>query len=271
MKRGSLTVVGTGFLVAGQTTPEALACIRAAERVLFLVAEPATRIWLQDERPTAESMGDAFWEGRPRPEAYEEVVERILRPVRAGRSVCAVFYGHPGVFVNPSHEAVRRARAEGHEATMFPGVSAEDCLFADLGVDPALHGCQSFEATDFLVRRRRVDPTAALVLWQIGALGTSTYSVRALWNRDGLDLLAEALLEVYPGEHGAVVYEATLLPVCEPLIQRVPIAGIPRARVSTYSTLYVPPAREATIDAAMMARLGLDDRSAVAPTGTDDA
>jgi uncharacterized protein YabN with tetrapyrrole methylase and pyrophosphatase domain len=254
---GRLTVVGTGFLVAGQATPEARACMRAADRLLFLVAEPATRLWLQSEFPRAQSMADSFWEGRPRLEAYEEVVGRILAPLREGMNVCAAFYGHPGVFVHSSHEAVRRARAEGFAAEMLPGVSAEDCLFADLGVDPALHGCQSFEASSFLLRRRKVDPSAALVLWQIGALGVSTYSTRTLWNRDGLDLLVEALLEVYPAEHEAVVYEATLLPVCDPLIQRVPVARIAETKVSTYSTLYVPPARQAPLDEAMLARLGL--------------
>ena len=65
------------------------------------------------------------------------MAEAILEPVRAGKRVCAAFYGHPGVFVLPSHDAISRARAEGFEATMLPGVSAEDCLVADLGVDPA--------------------------------------------------------------------------------------------------------------------------------------
>lgn len=257
MGRGRLTVVGTGFLVAGQTTPEALACMRQADRLLFLVAEPATRLWLEGLRPHSLNLAGSFWEGRPRMESYEEVVERILQPVRDGLWVCAAFYGHPGVFVHSSHAAVRRARAEGYEAEMLPGVSAEDCLFADLGVDPALHGCQSFEASNFLLRRRKVDASAALVLWQIGALGTTTYSKRTLWNRDGLDLLVEALLETYPPEHAAVVYEATLYPTCDPLIQRVTVATIPSTKVSTYSTLYVPPARRAPLDETMLRRLGL--------------
>ena len=256
MARGSLSVVGTGFLVAGQTTPEALSLIRGAERLLLLVAEPATRIWLESQNPTARSLGDSFWEGRPRRESYEEVVERILEPVRAGQRVCAAFYGHPGVFVHSSHEAVRRARAEGLAATMLPGVSAEDCLYADLGVDPALHGCQSFEATDWLLRHRPVDPTAALVLWQIGALGTTTYSTRSVWNPDALPVLVEALRRTYPADHRVVVYEATQYPVCGPLIQELPLVDLPRAQVSTYSTLYVPPLREAALDREMLERLG---------------
>ena len=68
---------------------------------------------------------------------YARIVGDILDAVRGGASVCAAFYGHPGIFVTPSHDAVRRARAEGYPARMLPAVSAVDCLFADLGVDPA--------------------------------------------------------------------------------------------------------------------------------------
>lgn len=257
VKQGSLAVVGTGFLVAGQVTPEALASMRAADRLFFLVAEPATRLWLESEHPSAESLHDAFWDGRPRQAAYDEIVERLLAAVRQGNEVCAAFYGHPGVFVHSSHEAVRRARAEGFTARMLPGVSAEDCLFADLEVDPAAQGCQSFEATDFLIRGRIFDPHSALILWQIGALGVTTYHLQDLWNAGGLSILVEVLLRTYPPEHPAVIYEATYYPVCEPLIQRTTIAGIPGCQVNTHSTLWVPPIAKAQLDVAAMRELGL--------------
>jgi hypothetical protein len=89
--------------------------------------------------------------------------------------VCVVFYGHPGVFVQPAHEAIRVARLEGFTARMLPGISAEDCLFADIEVDPGVYACQSFEATDFLVRKRKFDPRSPLVLWQIGSIGDLYY------------------------------------------------------------------------------------------------
>jgi len=38
---------------------------------------------------------------------------------------------------------------------MLPGISTEDCLYADLGVDPGLIGSQNFEATDFIVSGRK--------------------------------------------------------------------------------------------------------------------
>jgi len=257
VKRGSLIVVGTGFLVAGQVTPEARSSMEAADQLFFLVAEPATRLWLESRFPAAEALDDVFWEGRPRQDAYEDIVQRLLASVRQGKDVCAAFYGHPGVFVHSSHEAVRRARAEGLEARMLPGISAEDCLFADLEVDPAAHGCQSFEATDFLIRGRVFDPHSALILWQIGALGVTTYHVQGLWNAEGLAILVEALCRVLPPEHRAIVYEATQYPVCDPLMERTTLAGIPSCQVTTHSTLWVPPVARAPLDRAMVELLAL--------------
>jgi siroheme synthase len=257
VKQGSLIIVGTGFLISGQVTPEALSAMGEADRLFFLVAEPATRLWLESQFPSAEPLHDVFWEGRSRQDAYDEIVERLLASIRQGNHVCAAFYGHPGVFVYSSHEAIRRARSEDYTACMLPGISAEDCLFADLEVDPTAHGCQSFEATDFLIRGRVFDPHSALILWQIGALGVTTFHLRDLWNADGLAILVEVLCRHYPPQHPAVIYEATHYPVIDPLIQRTTLDGIPGCRINTHSTLWVPPIGKAPLDTAMAERLGL--------------
>src|SRR2546428_900577 len=102
------------------------------------------------------------------------MADRIVSAVQSGLDVCAAFYGHPGVFVDASHEAIRRTRRAGLPARMLPGISAEACLVADLGMDPAANGCQSFETTDFLLSRRKFDPSSALILWQVGVLGEAS-------------------------------------------------------------------------------------------------
>lgn len=260
-----LTVVGTGFMVAGQVTAESVAAIRDADRVLFLVADAATRLWLQGLNPSAQSLYDAYAEGRHRLESYREMVERILAPVRTGLRVCAVFYGHPGVFVNPSHEAVRQARAEGFEACMLPGVSAEDCLFAELEIDPTRHGCRSYEATDFLLRRRPLEPTTGLALWQVGAIGIATFYRREVWRTEGLYPLVETLLERYSPDHGVVLYTAATLPIGDSTVIRLPLARLPEAEVSVAATLYVPPAAAAPVDPEVAARLGLAEVAEAAP------
>lgn len=250
-------MVGTGFMVAGQVTPEARTAMAAADRLLHLVSDAATRQWLATLNPRQESLYDAYREGRPRTESYEEMVERMLTPVRRGLAVCAAFYGHPGIFVYPSHEAIRRARAEGHRAHMLPGISAEDCLYADLALDPAAAGCRSFEATDFLVRRRPLDPTTGLVLWQVGAIGVRGFYRRAVWSTGGLRVLAEVLGDGYPPGHEVVLYTAATLPTAEPSIRRLPLSSLPEAEVSVAATLYVPPARQAAVDPAARQRLAL--------------
>jgi len=185
------------------------------------------------------------------------MVERILAAVRRGLDVCAVFYGHPGVFVSPSHEAIRRAREEGFPARMLPAVSAEDCLFADLGLNPGATGCQSYEATDFLVRRRRVDPSAALVLWQVGIVGRLDHAPDGDTSR--LPVLVDYLLRSYPPDHETVIYEAAPYPVCDPVVERVALRDVPSAGVGRLATLYLPPIARRAPDPDMLARLGIPE------------
>jgi uncharacterized protein YabN with tetrapyrrole methylase and pyrophosphatase domain len=256
-----LLVVGTGFMVSGQVTPEARNAMEQADRLLHLVSDTATRDWIEQRNPRNESLYDAYGEGKRRTDSYEEMVERILAPVRRGLSVCVALYGHPGVFVYPSHEAIRRARAEGYPAHMLPGISAEDCLFADLGIDPALQGIRSYEATDFLVSGRPVDPTTGLVLWQVGAIGVATFYKRSVWRTEGLAPLVEKLLDHYPADHLVTLYTAATLPIASPEIHRLRLDRLSQppegVEVSVAATLYVPPCREAELDRAALDRLEL--------------
>jgi len=252
---GSLTVVGTGIRLGSHLTREARLLLESADVVLSVVAEPGMQAVLEELNPETRSLHDLYELGESRAEAYEAMAEEVLRHVREGKKVVAAFYGHPGVFVAPSHEAVRMARAEGYKATMLPGISAEDCLFADLGVDPARFGCQSYEATDFLVHRRRIDPTAVLVLWQIGTVGSVVAS--ATTRPTGLPVLVEALLEHYPTEHEVTVYEASPYPGFDPLVRTVGLGELSAERVTALSTLYVPPREKAALDLTMLDRLGL--------------
>lgn len=254
-QRGVLTMVGTGFRIAGQVTEESLSAIVEADKLFHLIQDQVTHRWLEELNPTAESLYDSYRPGRPRRETYEELVERMLAPVRLGLRVCAAFYGHPGVFVMPSHEAIRRARAEGHDAEMLPGVSAEDCLVADVGFDPGQRGCQSFEATDFLIRHRRFDPSSALLLWQIGGIGVSDFRTEVFWNPRGVAILAETLAGTYGAEHEVIVYEASPYPIVSPLVHRCPLADLPAAPVTSGSTLLVPPLAERAADQDLLARL----------------
>ncbi len=240
-RRGSLTIVGTGITLITHTTLEALWCIERAERLFYLLTNAAAEEWMRRLNPSAMSLQSCYAEGKPRFESYEEMVARLLGPVRAGEAVCAAFYGHPGVFVWPAHEAIRRARADGYAARMLPGISTEDCLFADLGVDPGEHGCQSFEATDFLALRRTFDPCSSLVLWQVGALGEPSVREGMTCRSERLRALAARLRRHYPAQHGVAIYKASQFSMCDAIIARTTIGRLPREVIPAMATLFVPP------------------------------
>lgn len=255
---GTLIVVGTGILGGGQTILAAQRAIAGADVVLFAVADPLTVAWLRTIAPAAESLPYPM-DDTPRRQTYLEMVARIVAPLEAGKKVCAVFYGHPGMLAFAPHESVRQARARGHRARMLPGVSALDCLIADLGVDLGLDGCQTYEATDFLIRARGCDIHVPLVLWQIGLIGNQSFfdaADRAGMAR-GLCVLVEVLSTHYPGEHPVTLYEAAALPTASPRMDVVRLDELADAPVSDLSTLFVPPVRAAPFDRAMMARLGM--------------
>jgi hypothetical protein len=236
---GSLTVVGTGIRAIGQLTVEALAAMAEAEALLHVIGEPMQEEVLGTINPVAETLTGYYADGLERATTYEAMVRRVLSEVRAGKRTVAAFYGHPGVFTYPSHESVRRARAAGFPARMLPAVSAEDCLFADLGVDPG-DGCQSYEATDMLYRDRPFDPRAHLVLWQVGTLGTWTYESRG-YNLQSFPMLVRKLLAAYPPGHPVTIYEAPFHPAARARILRVPIIQLHGSQMTPATTLHIPP------------------------------
>jgi hypothetical protein len=247
--------VGTGYNVAGQVTPEALSCLKSADRLFYLMSDPATALWLQSLNAAAEPLHDCYRVGEPGTTACERMVERILAAVRAGEDVCAAFYGHPAIFVPPGLESLRRARQEGFSVRMLPAISFEDCLIADLGVDPGTHGRVLYEATDFLIRPRRFDPTAGLVLLQVGAIGLVHFREEETPNREGFRLLTQALAVCYPESHRVALYRASQMPIFEPGIDWVTLDELPEAPLTVFSTLYVPPLRRRPVDREMLARL----------------
>jgi uncharacterized protein YabN with tetrapyrrole methylase and pyrophosphatase domain len=255
MAQGRLTVVGTGYNVAGQVTPETLSCLKKADRLFYLMSDPATSAWLKSLNAGAASLHDCYRVGEPGAEACARMVERILAAVREGLEVCAAFYGHPAIFIPPGLESLRRARQEGFPARMLPALSFEDCLFADLGIDPGDHGRLMFEATDFLLRPRIFDPTACLILLQVGAIALVDFREEDTPNRAGLRVLARVLAKHYPESHRVALYRIAQLPIFQPSITWVPLAGLPDASLSTCSTLYVPPLKRRPIHQEMLARL----------------
>ncbi len=260
--RGSLVSVGVGMTLGAHLGPLARSHIEQADVVFVAASDGIVEQWITRMHRDVRSLQPFYQEGKSRLHTYEQMLDAMLTEVRAGKWVCGAFYGHPGVFAWVPHRAIELARSEGFHAHMQPGISAEDCLYADLGIDPGACGCQHFEASQILFYQRRIDPTAYLVLWQAGVVSDQSmtrYSTGAAHRQ----LLVEVLARDYPLQHELIIYRAATLPIERPRIDRVALADLPQAEIGMAETVVVPPAGPLRVDLAMQARFAALDRSLV--------
>lgn len=239
---GSLICVGTGINHAGHISIISESHVKSADIVFCGVAESLTEQWIASLNPNMVSLQQFYADGKFRPDTYREMRDAIMEAVRDGKRVCAAFYGHPGVFASVAHMAIKIAREEGYRAEMEPGISAEACLYADLGLDPADNGCQSFEANQLMFRKRAVDTAALLLVWQIALAGEHT-STRFSTTPEALQSFVDVMEAYgYPRVHEVILYEAASLPIIPHRAERLPLGSLPEAKLNGITTLVVPPA-----------------------------
>lgn len=256
---GSLVCIGTGLKMAGHISVISRSYIEHADIVFTLMPDAHTQAWLVRLNPNIVNLQQFYARGgetKSRRTTYEEMVDAMMVAVRSGKKVVGAFYGHPGVFACVPHLAIAQAREEGFEAHMEPGISAEACLWADLGIDPGESGHQSFEASQFMFFQHTPDPTTHLLLWQIALAGEHTLTQFSTTS-DRLRILVEHLQQWYPVDHEVVIYEAANLPVLPPRIDRFPLHQLPQVKLTAASTLLLPPSRKLQFNHSVLERLGI--------------
>jgi hypothetical protein len=256
-KSGTLTIAGSGIASVAHITLGTLAHLKSAERVYYLVCDPLTESYIKDNSTgTCFNLIVFYDTEKSRHDSYTQMSEIMLRDVRTGYDVLGIFYGHPGVFVSPSHRAISLARQEGYSATMLPGISSEDCLFADLGIDPAEVGCMTSEATELLLRNRPLNPTVCNIIWQVGCVGVANMQ----WENGQFLLLVDRLEEDFGVDHNVVHYVCAILPQSETSKDTFRIGDLRKPEVvrqfTTASTLFVPPRNIANIYKPMVESMG---------------
>lgn len=256
-KKGSLIVVGTGINALSQTTMSAKLNIEHADIVFIAVTGTTGDKWLRSLNDNVVSLAELYQEGKSRVQTYQDMIDAIANEVRAGKRVCAAYYGHPGIFVYPTHKVVALLQQEGYRASMEPGISAEDCIVADLGIDPGNTGCQAIEATQFLFYKHQLDPSCLVILWQLALAGDHTLRSLKLDCKPGLEVLTEALLGYYPANHEVIVYEAATMALLPPRIDRMPLSELPNSKPTLISTLVIPTLGMPEFDHQTLAKLGL--------------
>ena len=230
-------VVGTGIQLLRQLTPETQDEFVGADELLFVVADPALDCGSRTvfEGTFAQHAVPAWPSTTP---DLRQMVAEILEPLRRGSRVCAAFYGHPGVFVAPSHEAIRQAR---------PGLSRPDAA-RSVGRElpdrrprgrPRRARLAELEATRLCWRAHSRSNRSGVVLWQVDAVGKLT------WNLDpephGLRVLGEHLLGALPTGTRSSSMPRSLYPVADAIIEPVRLDALAELGATPGPTLYVPP------------------------------
>jgi uncharacterized protein YabN with tetrapyrrole methylase and pyrophosphatase domain len=216
---GSLVIVDTGVVAVNQVTVEGYLWIRQSDRVLFLGADPVTEHWIRTLNENVESLNAL--------ETADEIIERVLDHIRAGLAICLVSHGRAALNAQVQREAIALSRAENFPAAIVPGVSALECLFSDLGLDPLRDGCQIFSAEHFVEHRRRPDPSAPLVV----SLSEETACAELL----------QMLWTEYGAEHEVIIHEPARYAVLDPVIRRTAIGSMSEGDLAGVSHLYIPP------------------------------
>ncbi|MGF6495602.1 uncharacterized protein YabN with tetrapyrrole methylase and pyrophosphatase domain [Luteibacter sp. 621] len=243
-----------GITLGSHLTPISRNYIETADIVFAALSDHVVELWLQRLNPNVTSLQPYYKPGKSRMRTYREWVEVMMAEVRAGKRVCAVFYGHPGIFAWSPHKVIEVARAEGFDAYMEPGISAEDCLYADLGIDPARSGCQHLEASQLLFFERNIDTMGHVILWQLGVVGDRSLG-RFLTPVAYKELLTERLCQDYPSDHEVIIYRAPTLPVEGPHIQRLALGDFASGTFTGHETLVLPPLEALRPNVVMRERL----------------
>lgn len=258
-KVGKLTIIGSGIETLGFSFGDE-EIIKSADKILYCVADPATVVWLRKLRPDALDLYVLYGEDKSRYTTYMQMTEAQLYWVRQGLNVVVIFYGHPGIFVLSTHRAIKLARREGHLAIMKAGVSALDTLCADLGVDPSHPGLQTHEATDCLIRRRNIDTSLHVILWQVGLIGELGFRRHGYLN-NGFSYFVNWLIKIYGPDYQVTHYIGSRYPTIAPLINIHTLIELYdpdiQDTITGISTFYIPPRDVIETDRQTAIELGL--------------
>lgn len=251
--KGQLICVGPGMILGAHISQRCLAHIKQAD-IVFSSCHPIIDQWIGTMHENVNSLQGYYGKDKDRRLTYQQMQDSMMEQVRAGKRVVGVFYGHPGVFAQVPHKTIAQAKSEGFAAVMEPGISAEACLYADMGIDPGTVGCQHFEASQFMFYKRQIDPSAYLILWQIALAGDLSLTTRVS-SQQQREVLIELLLAYYPKAHKVALYECPFLHTDEPRIEWLTLEALPKADLKTITTLVVPPSISLQPNKAVIARL----------------
>ena len=163
------------------------------------------------------------------------------------------------MFACVSHRAIKKAKAEDLPATMEPGISAEDCLYADLAIDPGKTGCMHYETSQFMFYKRNIDTSAHLILWQVALAGDKSLGKFAT-GKAYRQVLVDLLLEHYPADHQVILYQAKGIAIDAMRDDKIALVDLVDAELFMHTTLVIPPCSNMIPNEDILTKLAAIDK-----------
>jgi uncharacterized protein YabN with tetrapyrrole methylase and pyrophosphatase domain len=257
-----LIIAGTGIKFLSHLTIEVKSAIETSSCVVFLLNEPAMKNWVAKNAKKHVSMDNIYFSSKFRLETYGKIVDEIFRNVQEHDDICFLTYGHPTFFSSVAEEITKRVSFEKVLIQIMPGISAMDCLFSDLRIDPGKTGLQSYDATEFIIYDELFSITSHLVLWQIAIIGEmgiiNNGEINLSCQKKAITILISKLMTHYPADHKVTLYVASQYPSVEFELLSIELQELNIINIPRLATLYIPPLKEKTMNLNIINQLKLD-------------
>jgi len=238
-----ITIAGMGVAAVVQVTAQTEARIRQCRHALHVDSGVGTDAFLAARCPRVTSLYRlTYGESGSRVTGYHRAAAAVIDAAMTDGPVVYLTHGHPLVFCYSAFLIRDLAGLLDLSVELLPGISSMDSLFADLWLDPGVGGIQMFEATDLLLRRRRLAPDVPALIWQVGNLETRLYTTRT--SRPArMVRFRDWLLQTYPPAHPVTACYASPHPAAGPQRWTFPLSEIATHAAALHPgiTLYVPP------------------------------
>jgi uncharacterized protein YabN with tetrapyrrole methylase and pyrophosphatase domain len=237
----TFALVGTGIKTVSHMTAEAQSLISNADKVYFLLNEPVAQDYITElATGEVESLDKIYFSYQDRADAYKAISSEIIQAVDIYQNTCFVIYGHPCFYAKSGLDAIKKIELKkGVRVIVAPGISSEDCLYADLRIDPAVNGCMKLDATAILFRGKKILPDLDVIIFQIGMLGNKGLPTKEV-DRDLMGELKDVLVKYYDNDKKLILYEASLYPNIKPSIKYIVLSDLASHDFSPLTTLYIP-------------------------------
>ena len=252
-------VVGLGIVHVDQLTRETERYMALSNEILYVERGAGVHKFLESKCGKVTDLTRLYVEGGDRLRTYREMAAAVVSAALDRPPVTFALYGHPLIFSYPPFLVREMARYLGLTVKLLPGISAMDCMFADLAIDPSMSGIQIYEATDILIRKRPLQNDVPALIWQIGSLETSLYSEHAS-GPERFSRFKKHMFQFYPEKHVVYAVSSATHPLLRPQIYEFSIEKIDDYAQLLHAgfTLYVPPTEQRPVQDWKLAEEILD-------------